>query len=128
MAATKMKHILVLFVILVLMKNLELQFASAKSVGNVVEEGSPSISRVLEEVLENKKANLQVEDRACSKNGGGCWMDTTHCCTGVCVFFVCAGDKSKSTIKHNAILSIINKNQLKIIDLIENNDYILFKL
>merc|ERR1711872_437221 len=93
MAATKMKHILVLFVILVLMKNLELQFASAKSVRNVVEEGSPSISRVLEEVLENKKANLQVEDRACSKNGGGCWMDTTHCCTGVCVFFVCAGDK-----------------------------------
>ena len=107
MAATKMKHILVLFVILALTKNLERQFASAKSVGNVVEEGSPSISRVLEEVLENKKANLQVEDRACSKNGGGCWMDTTHCCTGVCVLFVCAGDKSKSTIKHNAILSII---------------------
>merc|ERR1712133_274673 len=93
MAATKMKHILVLFVILVLTKNLELQFASAKFVRNVVEEGSPSISRVLEEVLEKKEANLQVEDRACSKNGGGCWMDTTHCCTGVCVLFVCAGDK-----------------------------------
>ena len=107
MAATNMKHILVLFVILALMKNLERQFASAKSVRNVVEEGSPSISRFLEEVLEDKKANLEVEDRACSKNGGGCWMDTTQCCTGVCIFFVCGGNKSKSTIQDNAILSTI---------------------
>ena len=107
MAATKMKHILVLFVILALTKNLERQFASAKSVRNVVEEESPSISSFLEEDLENKKANLQVEDRGCSKNGGGCFLSTAKCCTGVCVFFVCAGDKSKSTIKHNAILSII---------------------
>ena len=111
MAATKMKHILVLFVILALTKNLERQFASAKSVRNVVEEESPSISSFLEEDLENKKANLQVEDRGCSKIGGGCLfsagMSKPKCCTGVCVFFVCAGDKSKSTIKHNAILSII---------------------
>ena len=107
MAATKMKHILVLFVILALMKNLGRQFANAKSVRKVVEEGSPSISSFLEEDLENKKANLQVEDRGCSKNGSGCFFSTSKCCTGVCVFFVCAGTKSKSTIKHNAILSNI---------------------
>merc|ERR1711872_911018 len=94
MAATKMKHILVLFVILALMKNLERQFASAKSIRNVVEEESTSISSFLEEDLENKKANLQVEDRGCSKNGGGCFLSTAKCCTGVCVFFVCAGDKN----------------------------------
>merc|ERR1712126_394706 len=83
MAATKMKHILVLFVILAPTKNLERQFASAKSVRNVVEEESPSISRFLEADLENKKANLQVEDRGCSKNGGGCFFSTAKCCTGV---------------------------------------------
>merc|ERR1712135_111703 len=51
MAATKMKHILVLFVILALTKNLGRQFASAKSVRNVVEEESPSMSSFLEEDL-----------------------------------------------------------------------------
>ena len=107
MAATKMRHILVLFVILALMKNLERQFVSAKSVRNVVEEESPSISSFLEEDLENKKANLQVEDRGCSKNGGGCFFSTAKCCTGVCLAFVCAGNKSNSTIKHNEILSTI---------------------
>ena len=93
MAATKMKHILVLFVILALMKNLERQFASAKSVRNVVEEGSPSISRFLEEVLENKKANLEVEDRGCQKSGKGCSYifhpDTYDCCSEWCIFYTC---------------------------------------
>merc|ERR1712136_655996 len=96
MAATKVKHILVLFVILALTKNLERQFASAKSVWNVVEEESPSISSLLEADLENKKANLQVEDRGCSKNGGACFFSTAKCCTGVCLAFVCAGNKNNA--------------------------------
>merc|ERR1712131_39756 len=96
MAATKMKHILVLFVILALTKNLGRHFASAKSVRNVVEEESPSISSFLEEDLENKKANLQVEDRGCSKNGGACFFSTAKCCTGVCLAFVCAGIKNNA--------------------------------
>ena len=84
MAATKMKHILVLFVILALMKNLERQFASAKSVRNV-EEDSPPISRFLEEVLENKKANLEVEDRGCKGNGKRCGQGgNRECCSGRC--------------------------------------------
>ena len=94
MAATKMRHILVLFVILALMKNLERQFVSAKSVRNVVEEVSPSISGSLEEVLENKKANLEVEDRGCTGSGKGCSYifhpDTYDCCSEWCVFYVCA--------------------------------------
>ena len=92
MAATKMKHILVLFVILALTKNLERQFASAKSVRNV-EEDSPPISRFLEEVLENKKANLEVEDRGCQKSGKGCSYifhpDTYDCCSEWCIFYTC---------------------------------------
>jgi len=88
MTATKMKHILVLFVILALMKSLEGQFASAKSVKNVVKEDSPSISMFLEEVLENKKANLEVEDR-CSGKGGPCFLDISKCCSGRCWWFVC---------------------------------------
>merc|ERR1712243_291563 len=100
MAATKMKHILVLFVILALTKNLERKFASAKSVRNVVEEESPSISSFLEADLENKKANLQVEDRGCSKNGGGCFFSTAKCCTGVCLAFFCAGNKNNAGQKY----------------------------
>ena len=93
MTATKMKHILVFFVILALMKSLEGQFASAKSVKNVVKEDSPSISMFLEEVLENKKANLEVEDRGCTGSGKGCSYifhpDTYDCCSEWCIFYTC---------------------------------------
>merc|ERR1712243_451198 len=95
MAATKMKHILVLFVILALTKNLERQFASAKSVRNVVEEESPSISSFLEEDLETGKQIYKL-NRGCSKNGGACFFSTAKCCTGVCLAFVCAGNKNNA--------------------------------
>ena len=88
MASTKMKHILVLLVFLALMENLERQFASAKSVRNVVEEGSPSKSRFLEEVLGNKKANLEAEDRSCKANGKACFFDS-NCCSRNCPYFRC---------------------------------------
>ena len=83
MVANLIKSLLVLFVFLVMMKNSEHQFTTAKSVPDV-EVGTPSI-RDLQE----------VEDR-CKAKGSFC-MSSSSCCssylyTRACPWFKCLGD------------------------------------
>ena len=74
MVANLIKSLLVLFVFLVMMKNSEHQFTTAKSVPDV-EVGTPSI-RDLQE----------VEDR-CKASGSFCWTRKS-----LLDFFKCLGD------------------------------------
>ena len=80
MVANLMKALLVLFVFLVVMKNSDSQFATAKSVHDV-EVGTPSIR------------DLQEVEARCKKGGSPC-TSSKSCCSRACFVGFCCWNAS----------------------------------